>query len=147
MSAVRRAGHNVRQAIPFFAVSDMERSVRYYVDGLGFEMTKRWIDEGKLRWCWLELGDAAIMLQEFRREGHDAWVPGGKVGEGVSICFLCEDALAIYRQVTARGIEASRPFVGNGLWVTSLRDPDGYRLDFESPTDVPEDTELSEQAD
>jgi hypothetical protein len=33
-------------------------------------------------------------------------------------------------------------FVGNGLWVTSFADPDGYRLDFESPTDVPEDTKL-----
>jgi hypothetical protein len=21
---------------------------------LGFEMTKKWIDEGKLRWCWLQ---------------------------------------------------------------------------------------------
>jgi catechol 2,3-dioxygenase-like lactoylglutathione lyase family enzyme len=142
MSAVARTDGNVRQAVPFFAVSDMERSLRYYVDGLGFAMTKRWIDEGKLRWCWLELGGAAIMLQEFRREGHDAWTPGGKVGEGVSICFLCEDALAIYRQVTSRGIEASRPFVGNGMWVTSLRDPDGYRLDFESLTDAPEETQL-----
>jgi hypothetical protein len=30
--------------------------------------------------------------------------------------------------------------VGNGLWVVSLTDPDGYRLDFESPTDAPEGT-------
>jgi len=30
------------------------------------------------------------------------------------------------------------------MWVTSLTDPDGYRLEFESLTDVPEDTELSE---
>ncbi|HYX23715.1 MAG TPA: VOC family protein [Thermoanaerobaculia bacterium] len=136
---------NVKQAVPFFGVSNIEESVRWYVDGLGFEMTKKWIDEGKLRWCWLELGDAALMLQEFRREGHDSWVPQGKVGEGVSICFLCEDALAIYREVTSRGIKASRPFVGNGMWVTSLRDPDGYRLDFESYTDVAEETVLSEE--
>jgi hypothetical protein len=32
------------------------------------------------------------------------------------------------------------PFVGNRLWVTQLVDPDGYKLDFESPTDVPEET-------
>ncbi len=61
----------------------------------------------------------------------------------MSICFLCADALAIYREVTARGIAASKPFVGNGLWVTSLTDPDGYRIEFESPTDVPEDTVYS----
>jgi len=34
--------------------------------------------------------------------------------------------------------------VGNAMWVTCLSDPDGYRLDFESPTNVPEDTKLSE---
>jgi hypothetical protein len=28
------------------------------------------------------------------------------------------------------------------MWVTSLSDPDGYRLDFESDTDAPEDTEF-----
>jgi catechol 2,3-dioxygenase-like lactoylglutathione lyase family enzyme len=135
---------NVQQAVPFFAVADMQASVRYYVDGLDFEMTKQWIDEGKLRWCWLELGGAALMLQEYRKEGHDAWVPEGKVGVGVSICFICADALAIYRTVTARGIQASRPFVSNGMWNTGLSDPDGYRIEFESYTDVPEGTVLAE---
>jgi len=135
---------NVRQAVPFFRVANMEASVRYYVDGLGFTIKTRWIDDGKLRWCWLELGSAALMLQEFRTEGYDSWKPAGKVGEGVSICFICEDALALYRAFTAKGIPASRPFVGNGMWVTSLADPDGYRLEFESLTDVAEETQLSE---
>jgi len=136
---------NVKQAVPFFRVSNMEASLRYYVDGIGFKMTNRWIDEGKLRWCWLQLEGAALMLQEFRKEGRDSWVPKGKVGEGVSICFQCEDALAIYRDVISRGIHASRPFVGNGMWVTALSDPDGYKIEFESRTDVPEDTQYPER--
>ena len=137
---------NVKQAVPFFAVSDMAASVRYYVDGLGFEMTNQWIDEGVLRWCWLKRGGAALMLQQDRTQGHDSWVPEGKVGEGVSIYFICQDALAIYREVTARGIQTARPFVGNGMWVVSLSDPDGYQLHFESETDVPEETVFSEDA-
>lgn len=136
---------NVKQAVPFFAISDMQTSLRYYVEGLGFAMTKHWIDEGKLRWCWLELGNAALMLQEFRKQGHDSWIPSGKVGEGVSICFQCADALALYREFTSRGIEAKRPFVGNGMWDVALTDPDGYKLHFESPTETPEDTEYSGQ--
>ena len=135
---------NLKQAVPFFAVADMQASLRFYVDGLGFRMTKQWVDQGKLRWCWLELGDAAVMLQEFRSEGHDAWASEGKAGVGVTICFICTDALAIYHDAIARGIEASRPFVGNGMWVTSVSDPDGYRLDFESITDVAEDTVYEE---
>jgi len=146
MNTKTQGAPNVQQAVPFFAVSEMETSIRYYVDGLCFEMTQKWIDEGKLRWCWLQRGGAALMLQEFRTEGHDAWVPQGKVGEGVSICFICEDALAIYREVTARGVRAATPFVGNGMWVTGLSDPDGYQLYFESTTGVPEGTVYSDEA-
>ena len=131
---------NVKKAVPFFAVSNMEESLRYYVDGLGFKMVHQWIDEGKLRWCWLELGEAAVMLQEFRREGHDSWKPEGKLGVGVSICFMCQDAIEIYRELAAREIPVQRPFVGNGLWVTNTTDPDGYRLCFESPTAEPEES-------
>ena len=130
---------NVEQAIPFFMVSNMETSLRYYVDGLGFNKTKQWIDEGKLRWCWLQLGGAALMLQEYRSTQQ----PTGKLGEGVSICFQCKDALAIYRETTSRGIAAAQPFVGNAMWVTIFSDPDGYKLDFESPTDVPEETKYT----
>lgn len=50
--------------------------------------------------------------------------------------------MAGVRQV--RGVEASEPQVGNAMWVTSLTDPDGYRIDFESDTGVPEETKLSE---
>ena len=125
----------VQQAVPFFGVSDMDASLRFYIDGLGFEMQHRWIDEGVLRWCWLQLGGAAVMLQQFRAE------PSGKLGEGVTIYFICDDALAFYREITARGINAKRPFVGNAMWVTELADPDGYRLAFESVTDAPEETE------
>ncbi|MDX1389489.1 MAG: VOC family protein [Acidobacteriota bacterium] len=144
MNADTTTETNVRQAVPFFRVSTMEDSLRFYVDGLGFVMTDRWIDDGKLRWCWLELGGAAVMLEEFKREGRDSWVPPSKVGVGVSIFFICRDALALYREFVARGVKARRPFVGNSMWVTSLEDPDGYQIHFESLTDAPEDSQYEE---
>ncbi len=134
------AATNVKQAVPFLMVSNIEASLRYYIDGLGFRMTNKWVDQGKLRWCWLELGGAALMLQEYRKDR----VPAGKLGEGVSICFQCADAVKIYREITSRGIQAKRPFVGNAMWVTAVTDPDGYKLDFESPTTAPEESELPE---
>ena len=137
---------NVKQAVPFFGVTNMESSLRFYVDGLGFKIKHQWIPDraednpdGRIRWCWLELGDAAIMLQEF-------W-PGRRptqvLGTGASVCFMCEDALALYREFKSRGIQTRRrPYVGNRLWVVPVTDPDGYRMDFESPTDAPEESEL-----
>jgi Lactoylglutathione lyase and related lyases len=140
---------NVKEAIPFFMVTDIEASLRFYVDGLGFTLKNEWRPAkagGRIQWCLLQLGDASLMLQEYWRDGLRGGAPEGPLGQGVSICFLCNDALAIYHDVRARGVAAKRPFVGNGLWVTSVQDPDGYRLDFESPTDVPEDTVHSDDA-
>ena len=137
---------NLKQSVPFFGVTNIDKSVQFYVDGLGFELTMKWAPEGKLRWCWLQRGQAALMLQAFLTEGSHANVPTEKLGVGVSICFICEDAIALYKEFKARDLDASRPFVGNGMWVTSLTDPDGYRLEFESLTDVPEDTDYQEFA-
>ena len=135
---------NVRQAVPFFNVNDIEASLRFYVEGLGFTITRQWTPDGRIRWCWLERDGVAIMLQEYWKDGQPGGWPEGVLGQGVSICFVCADAIAVYHDSQARGLNPSRPFVGNNLWVTSFTDPDGYRLDFESPTDVPEETVYSD---
>lgn len=133
---------NLTQAVPFFRVADMARSLSFYVDGLGFSLGRKWVVDGVIRWCWLSRGGVAFMLQQFPTEGHDSRAPMSTVKDaGVSICVMCEDAIALYRELQARGIDASRPFVGNGLWVTTVNDPDGFRIDFESPADAPEETE------
>jgi lactoylglutathione lyase len=135
---------NVEQAVPLYNVHDIQASLRFYVDGLGFRKTKEWIDAGKLRWCWLELGTAAVMLQEWWKEGQHRNVPTVPVGVGVGMNFICRDALELYREFRERGIAAKRPFVGNAMWVTEVRDPDGYGLFFESATDVAEGTEYTD---
>lgn len=123
---------NIKQAVPFFGVHEMGRSFHFYVDLLGFKKRWEWVDEGKLRWCWLERGGAALMLQEFQLEGP--------LGVGVSINFICDDAIALYHEFREKGLDPTLPFVGNHMWVTKLTDPDGYVLDFESTTDAPEDS-------
>jgi ketosteroid isomerase-like protein len=133
-------GANLTQTVPFFMVADMAASLRFYVDGLGFTMTNSWRPRSTIEWCWLQRGGGAVMLQEYRPGRR----PDAAAGVGVSVCFLCEDAIAYYKELTSRGIDARRPSVGNGLWVTNATDPDGHRLYFESPTDVAEETQYEE---
>jgi catechol 2,3-dioxygenase-like lactoylglutathione lyase family enzyme len=131
----------VRLLAPLLMVKRMDDSLRFYVDGLGFKMTEKWDADGTIRWCWLVHGDAALMLQEAAADASHARAPAGKVGLGIGLYFICRDALAFYRAVRDKGISAKRPFVGNRFWVTSLEDPDGYSLNFESPTDAPEESD------
>jgi len=128
---------NIKQAVPFFMVKDMEASVNFYVKGLGFSMEKNWIDNGKIKWCWLVIDNVALMLQEYDKKTN---VQQEKPGEGVEIFFICEDALAIYTQMTSNRASPSEPFVGNKMWVVQVKDPDGYKISFESFTDVAEET-------
>lgn len=143
MSTAPLSTPNVKQVVPFFRIADMDTSLRFYVEGLGFTLKIKWVPDGKIRWCCLELGGAALMLQEYRKDGPNS-LAGVKVGQGVSLCFQCQDALALYHEFLARNLSPSEPFVGNNMWVTELLDPDGYRVEFESLTDVPEETKLSE---
>jgi hypothetical protein len=141
MRSTLKSKANVKQAVPFFMVKDMDASLNFYVNGLGFQMTENWIDREKIKWCWLTIDSTAIMLQEYEEKNN---MRKEKVGEGVEIFFICEDALAIHKQIISSGIQASEPFVGNKMWVVQVKDLYGYKISFESFTDVAEETKYSE---
>jgi len=135
---------SINEVVPFLAVKDMRESLSFYVDGLGFELANQWEQDGEIRWCRLQAGSAGLMLQQYRTEGHDSRQFSNNKGEGVSLVFFCDDAVTLYRTIKSRGIDASEPQVGNGLWETGMVDPDGYKLSFESPAEEAEDTKLSD---
>ena len=76
---------NVKQAVPFFMVRDMESSINFYVNGLGFSMAETWIEKGKIKWCWLNIDSAAIMLQEYSEKIN---MMQEKPGEGVDLFYM-----------------------------------------------------------
>jgi hypothetical protein len=105
-------------------------------------MTYDWHDDnGNVKWCWLEIGKASLMLQEYSPAAN---IPDINLNHSVTIYFICEDALIIYNEALNRGIKAAEPFVGNNMWVVELIDPDGHKIFFESSTDVPEETKYSD---
>jgi uncharacterized glyoxalase superfamily protein PhnB len=140
MTQTPLAAGGVTEVVPFLGVTDMDRSLHFYVTGLGATIDREWLVDGRIRWCRLGLGGAAVMLQEFSPGG----VPAGIVGTGQSLNFTCRDALALYDAAHAAGLEPlHEPQVGNGLWELGYADPDGYRINFASPTGLPEELLLS----
>jgi lactoylglutathione lyase len=139
------AAHNVTAVVPLLMVTNMERSLAFYIDGLGFTTQNRWVPDGRLRWCWMSLGGAALMLQEASESTREKMLTSGTLGNGVAIYFQCTDAIAIYREAAARGIHPLRePQVGNFAWELFFADPDGYKINFSSPTDLPDESLLSQ---
>ena len=139
------SNNNISQIVPFFWVEDIHATLRFYVDGLGFSTTKEWVDDGKLRWCQLQRGDVSIMLQEFWRERPHMGRPEGLLGQGIVIHFLCDDAVAFYEEAISRNVIAGEPFVSNQMWITEFFDPDGYKVVFQSKTDLPEETKYADR--
>lgn len=136
---------NVTSVVPLLMVTSMERSLAFYIDRLGFTIQNRWEPDGKLRWCCMRLGGAFLMLQEAVGPGREKLAAAGALGNGVGIWFQCRDSLAVYREAAAHGIHPLRePQVGNNSWEIAFADPDGYHINFSSPTDLPEETLLSE---
>ena len=120
------------QTVPLLLVTDLARACDFYCRGLGFELDRRWEPDGELRWCWLRRNGASLMLQQACQEDR----PAAPRGNGVSLYFICQDAAAVYRDLSSRGIEATPPTVAfygmNQVFVTDL---DGYALCFENPVD------------
>lgn len=122
------------QLVPLLETADLQRSVRFYCDGLGFRITESWEPGGQLAWCRIERKGTALMLQQVCSEGPKDALNG----RGIMLYLICADAVAEHRTLTRRGIAASQPETAfYGMVQTFLTDPDGRQLCFESRVTTP----------
>ena len=125
-------GMNLKQTVPLLLVTDIQRSLEFYRDGLGFPLLRSWELDGQLQWCWLQQGEAALMLQQATDEDP----PPATWGKGLTLYFLCDDVDALYSTLAERNVGASQPATSfYGMRQSHVVDPDGYALCFEHPTD------------
>ena len=118
----------LRSFQPAFTVNDLERSVRFYTDTLGFIVGDRWTDDGgKLRGVMLKAGACELGLSQ------DDWAKGRDrpKGQGVRVwCTTAHDIDALASRIKASGgrlIEGpmDQPWGGRSL---SVDDLDGFHL-------------------
>jgi catechol 2,3-dioxygenase-like lactoylglutathione lyase family enzyme len=112
-------------ARPVLFVSDLERSLRFYIDQLGFEERWRHEDAGKLLVAQVDRRSCELILSSQEPE---------KTGRGRMFISLDVDALhAVRAELEGRGVA-----VGDGRWGYALmvvRDLDGNELYFPYPAD------------
>lgn len=117
-------------------VPDVEASVRFYTEKLGFTLIRMEQDvlEGEQRATFAIIAlERAVMLIAHESLGRDLALPPG--GGAVSIRIMVKDVDAMYRRARDHGVPividiADRPY---GLRDFTISDPDGFRLRFASP--------------
>jgi catechol 2,3-dioxygenase-like lactoylglutathione lyase family enzyme len=134
-------------------VSDLERSVRFYTEGLGLEVAVRQTTAagylGVTGYPGREIATAfgaapgdgvRIELQEYRRVGdHGSREPGTAPVGSSHICLRVDDVPAVLeRAEAAGGRRVTDPVdidsgINDGGAAVYLRDPDGYTIELFQP--------------
>ncbi|MDX1624004.1 MAG: VOC family protein [Gemmatimonadota bacterium] len=110
--------------VPSLGVEDIERSLAFYRDHFGFEVTTDHAVEGELVWCCLRSEGAELMLQQL---GPDHPTPPDPPSW---VLYLSPpDVRELHAQLKAGGVEVSplEP-TSYGTVECFAKDPDGYEL-------------------
>src|SRR5205823_10393131 len=132
-AVTRERRHRERESLrlrswePTFTVNDIEQSVRFYTDVLGFIVIEQMSDGAALQGVLLKAGVCKLGLSQ------DDWAKGRdrKKGEGVRIwCETAQDVDALAARIKAAGVRltegpTNQPWGARSL---SVDDPDGYHL-------------------
>jgi catechol 2,3-dioxygenase-like lactoylglutathione lyase family enzyme len=118
----------LRSIEPSFTVSDLERSLRFYTDVLGFVEGERFTDDrGVLRGVMLKAGTCQLGLSQ------DDWAKGRDRQRGVAVriwCTTAQDIDALAKRITAGGgtLKDGPKDESWGGRSLSVDDPDGFHL-------------------
>jgi catechol 2,3-dioxygenase-like lactoylglutathione lyase family enzyme len=119
----------LRALEPSLTVTDIELSVRFYTDVLGFIVGERWSEGGVLRGVNLKAGLCELGLSQ------DDWAKGRErvKGEGMRIwCRTAQDIDELAARIKAAGGRLTEEPTDQSWGVRSLsvHDPDGFHLAF-----------------
>ena len=126
----------LRATNPIFTVTDLERSIRFYRDVLGFVVSDRYHgSDGALQGVMLKAGVCELGLSQ------DDWAKGRDRQRGVAVrvwCTTAQDIDALAQRIKARNYPLTQEprdesFGGRSL---TLDDPDGFHLSIYRPASL-----------
>jgi catechol 2,3-dioxygenase-like lactoylglutathione lyase family enzyme len=111
---------------PSLTANDLQESIRFYTDVLGFFMGERWVEGGVLRGVTLKAGVCRLGLsQDDWKKGRDR-----RKGEGIRLyCKTAQDVDALAARIrSAGGRLVDEPHDQMGGRALTVADPDGFLL-------------------
>lgn len=113
-------------------VADIDASLGFWRDLIGFEVVDRFDYEGAPVFASLRSGDVQLMLNA---RGGDPAPRRARPHYTEAVIYLgVESVHGLVRALRAKGLEAPDPEAQEyGLDEITLRDPDGYEIAFTSP--------------
>jgi len=126
-------GLAMSSASPSLTVNDLQKSLAWYRDVVGFDVEETWKDPaGTVLGVSLKAGDVSFMI------GQDDWKKGRdrRKGEGFRIfCMTRQSVDAIADRILARGGRLDQAPTDQewGFRDISLTDPDGFKITIAKP--------------
>lgn len=113
-------------------VQDLQKSVAWYRDVIGFVIAREFERDGKLRSVRLKAGSVDLLLNQ--DDGAKGWER--KKGEGMSFQFTtAQDIDEVANRIKSQGgkLEAEPADMPWGVRMFRVRDPDGFLFSISSP--------------
>lgn len=119
----------LRKLTPSFTATDLQRSIAFYRDVLGFVIGDEWRENGELAGCEIHAGAVTFMLgQDDFKKGRDR-----QKGLGTRVwCHTAQDLDRLAAEIKARGgmLDQEPQDMPWGDRLFMISDPDGFKLSF-----------------
>ena len=119
----------LRTLSPVLTTSDLQRSIAFYRDVLGFVVGEEWRENGELGGCEIHAGAITFMLNQ------DDFAKGRDRQKGIGHrlwCHTAQDLDRLAAEIKARGgnLDQEPQDMPWGDRVFMITDPDGFKLTF-----------------
>jgi YD repeat-containing protein len=122
----------LRSVTPTYTVNDLQKTIAWYCDGLGFIVSERWEEGGKLDGVMLKAGSCTFGLSQ------DDFAKGRDRQKGVGFRIYVETVQSVDKladRIRAYGgkIVTEPTDMPWNARVFTVEDPDGFRISFSQP--------------
>ncbi|HYM79861.1 MAG TPA: VOC family protein [Candidatus Limnocylindria bacterium] len=119
----------LRSVTPTYTVTNLQKTIEWYCDGLGFVVSERWEEGGKLEGVMLKAGNCTFGLSQ------DNFAKGQDREKGVGFRIYADtvqsvDALAKRMRAYGGKIIAEPADMPWGARSFTVEDPDGFKISF-----------------